>query len=106
MLDWHTGQKTELLQGSIVIEDFLREASFRLRALSLPAASECVCVCVRMCVNYERDCPRDNSSPLPVRITKFVPEVQKTLVKIHIAFVFVMFNLKLQISLCPVCIPE
>ena len=60
MLDWHTRKKTELLQGSIVIEDFLPEASFRLRTLSLPA-SECLCVCVGVCGS--RVCPYKLESP-------------------------------------------
>ena len=47
-----------------------------LRLLSLPAS---VCVCVHVC--QTRVCPRDNS-PIPVRSTKFRPEVQSTLVKI------------------------
>ena len=31
-------------------------------------------------------CPQNNSSPIQARITKFGPEVQNTLVKIHIVF--------------------
>ena len=43
--------------------DFLPEASFGPRVLSLPAS---VCVCVRQ----SRVCPRDNLSPIKARITK------------------------------------
>ena len=59
----------------------LPEASFGLRVLSLPA-SVCVSVCLSVC--QSRVCPRDNSSPVQPRITKFGPEVRKTLVKIPI----------------------
>ena len=64
---------------------FLPEASFGLRVLPLPA---CVCVrlsvclCVRPCVRQSWACPRDNSLAVKARITKFGPEMEKTLVKI------------------------
>ena len=60
---------------------FLPEASFGLRVLSLPAS---VCLYVCLCVHQSRACPRDNSSPVQARITKFGPKVYKTLVKILI----------------------
>ena len=58
---------------------FLPEASFGLRVLSLP---ECVYVC--LCVCQSLVCPRDNSGPVPARITKFGLQMQKTLVKVPI----------------------
>ena len=58
---------------------FLPEASFGLRVLSLPA---CVCVCLSVCQSLA--CPRDNSGPIQARITKFGPNMQKTLVKVPI----------------------
>ena len=64
---------------------FLPEASFGLRVLSLPA-SVCVCVCVSVCLSVcqSRVCPRDNSSPVQTRITKFGAQMQNTLVKVPI----------------------
>ena len=59
----------------------LPEASFGLRVLSLPA---CVCVCVRVSVRQSSACPCNNSSTVQARITKFGPEMEKTLVKIPI----------------------
>ena len=56
---------------------FLPEASFGLRVLSLPVS---VCVCVYQSLA----CLHDNSSPVQARITKFGPEKQNTLVKIPI----------------------
>ena len=43
----------------------------------------CVCVCVRLCVCVYQSlaCPRDNSSPVRARTTKFGQEMQKTLIK-------------------------
>ena len=58
---------------------FLPEASFGLRVLSLPAY---VCLCVRQ----SWASPSNNSSTIQARITKFGPEKQNTLVKIHIVF--------------------
>ena len=49
---------------------FLPDASFGLRVLSLPAS---VCVCVCPSVRQSRAGPRDNSSPVSARITKFEP---------------------------------
>ena len=64
---------------------FLPEASFGLRVLSSPASvGLCVRVCV--CVWQSRACPRDNSSPIQARITKFGPEMQNTLVWVLIVF--------------------
>ena len=63
--------------------------NFGLRVLSLPAstgASVCVCMCVRPCVYQSLACPRDNSSHLQARITKFGVEVQNTLVDVSIVF--------------------
>ena len=60
---------------------FLPEASFGLRVLLLPAS---VCVCVCLCVCQSRVCPRDNSSPVQGRITKFGAQMQNTLVKVLI----------------------
>ena len=57
-------------------QQFLPEASFGLWVLSLPPS---VCPSVRHQV-----CPRDNSSPDQVRITKFGPQMQNTLVKFPI----------------------
>ena len=51
---------------------FLPEASFGLRVSSSPAS---------VCVHQSLACPRDNSSPVQARITKFGPEKQNTLVK-------------------------
>ena len=56
---------------------FLPEASFGLRVLSLPES---------VCVYQSLACPHDNSSPVQARITKFGPEKQNTLVKIPIVF--------------------
>ena len=60
---------------------FLPEASFGLRVLSLPV---CMCVCVRVSVRQSSACPCNNSSTVQARITKFGPEMEKTLVKIPI----------------------
>ena len=60
---------------------FLPEASFGLRVLSSPAS---VGLCV--CVYQSRACPHDDSSPFQARITKFVPEMQNTLVWVPIVF--------------------
>ena len=62
---------------------FLPEASFGLRVLSLPA-SVCVCVSVCLSVCQSRVCPRDNSSPVQARITKFGAHMQNALVKVPI----------------------
>ena len=59
--------------------EVLPEASFGLRALSSP-----VSVCVSVCVCQSLACPRDNLGPVPARIAKFRPMMQKTLVKIPI----------------------
>ena len=50
--------------------------------------SVCVCVCVYVCVCVRQSsvCPDDNLSPAQATITKFGPEVQKTLIKIPIVF--------------------
>ena len=64
-----------------VCHTFLPEACFGLRVLSLPA---CVCVCVRVSVRQSSACPCNNSSTVQARITKFGPEMEKTLVKIPI----------------------
>ena len=42
----------------------------------------CVCVCLSVC--QSRVCPRDNSSPVQARITKFGAQIQNTLVKVPI----------------------
>ena len=42
----------------------------------------CVCVCLSVC--QSRVCPRDNSSPVQARITKFGAQMQNTLVKVPI----------------------
>ena len=42
----------------------------------------CVCVCLSVCQSLA--CPRDNSGPVQARIAKFVPKMQKTLVKVPI----------------------
>ena len=44
----------------------------------------CVCVCLSVCVCQSRVCPRDNSSPVQARITKFRAHMQNTLVKVLI----------------------
>ena len=46
----------------------------------------CVCVCLSVC--QSRVCPRDNSSPVQARITKFGVQMQKTLVKVPIVFLW------------------
>ena len=43
----------------------------------------CVCPSVRRSVRHQV-CPRDNSSPVQARITKFGPKMQNTLVKVPI----------------------
>ena len=55
----------------IALYQFLPEANFGLRVLSLPAS---------------RVCPRDNSLPVQARITKFGAQMQNTLVKVPIVF--------------------
>ena len=50
-----------------------------LRVLSLPA-SVCVSVCQSVCQSL--NCPRNNSRPVQVRLTKFGPKVQNDLVKV------------------------
>ena len=74
-----------ILFASLDLNEFLPEASFGLRVLSLPA-SVCVCVCLSVCpsVCHSLACPRDNSGPVQDRITKFGPKMQKTLVKVPI----------------------
>ena len=67
------------------ISQFLPEASFGLRVLSLPACV-CVCVFVCLCVRQSWACPSDNSSTVQARITTFGPEKQNTLVKIPMFF--------------------
>ena len=49
--------------------NFLPKASIGLRVLSLPA-SVCPSISPSVC---HQVCPRDNSSPIQARITKFVP---------------------------------
>ena len=46
----------------------------------------CVCVCVSVCLSVcqSRVCPRDNSSLVQARITKFGAQMQNTLVKVPI----------------------
>ena len=44
----------------------------------------CVCVCVCLSVCQSRVCPRDNSSPVQARITKFWAQMQNTSVKVPI----------------------
>ena len=46
----------------------------------------CVCPCVRVSVYQSLACPRDNSSAVHARITKFGWETQNTLVKMPIIF--------------------
>ena len=61
---------------------FLPDASIGLRVLSLPAS-------VRPSVSpsaCHQVCPRDNSSPVQVRATKFGPKVLNTLVKIPVVW--------------------
>ena len=74
-------------QSRVNFSNFLPEASYGLRVLSLPA-SVCVCVCVYVCVCVRQSsvCPDDNLSPAQATITKFGPEVQNTLIKIPIVF--------------------
>ena len=67
----------------VQILQFLPEASFGLRVLSLPA-SVCVCLSVCLSVCQSLACPHDNSGPIQARITKFGPKMQKTLVKVPI----------------------
>ena len=45
-----------------------------------------VSVCVCLCVYQPQACLCDNLWPIQARITKFGPEMQNTLVKIHIVF--------------------
>ena len=67
--------------------------SFGLRVLLLPS---------RVCVCQSWAYLRDNSSPVPARITEFVPGVQNTLVRVPIVWgrlpFKVKFNFKFQIS--------
>ena len=46
----------------------------------------CVCVCVSVCLSVCQSlaCPRNNSGPVQARTTKFVQNMQKTLVKVPI----------------------
>ena len=64
--------------------EFLPEASFGLRALSLPA-SFCPSVRLYVCLSESLACPRANSGAVQARITKFGPKMQKTLVRVPIA---------------------
>ena len=64
-----------------LVDLFLPEASFGLWVLSLPA-SVCASVCQSVCQSLA--CPRDNSGPVQVRITKFGPQVQNNLVPIFL----------------------
>ena len=59
----------------------LLQASLGLQVLSLPVSVR-VHVCVCLCVYRSHVCPRDNSSPIQARITKFRSEMQNTLIKI------------------------
>ena len=67
---------------------------------SLPA-SVCPCVCQSVCQSLA--CPYNNSGPVQVRITKFGPKMQKTLVKVSIVLraielaFKVKFNIKVRI---------
>ena len=58
-------------------------ASFGLRVLSLPAGL-CMCAHMCVCVRQHRDYQHHNSSSPYARITQFRPEVQNTLIKIHV----------------------
>ena len=66
-----------------IFEQFLPEASFGLRVLSLPA-SVCLCVSVCVCVRQPRACPRHKSPRIQARTTKFGQKVQNNLVKVPI----------------------
>ena len=60
---------------------FSPEASFGLQVLSLPA-SVCVYVCLSVCQSLA--CLHDNSEPIQARITKFIPKMQTTLIKVPV----------------------
>ena len=57
----------------------LPEANFSLRVLSSPA-SVCLSVCPCVYVYQSLACPHDIPSQVQAGITKFVPEMQNTLV--------------------------
>ena len=57
----------------------------------------CVCVSVCLCVCQSRVCPRDNSSPVQARITKFGAQMQNTLVKVPIVLWVIDLDLQGQI---------
>ena len=52
-----------------------------------------------VCACQLQTCPHDNSLPVAARITKFVPEVQNTLVKIPIVLGVVELDPKGEIQL-------
>ena len=68
-----------------VTQDFLLEASFGRRVLSLPAP---VCLSIHLSVCQSQVCPHDNSSLVQAKSTKFRPEVENTLVKILIVLLY------------------
>ena len=75
-------------KNAVIMEtvfDFLPEASFGLRVLSL-SASVCLCVSVCVCVRQPRACPCHKSSRVQARTIKFGQKVQKNLVKVHNVF--------------------
>ena len=56
-------------------------------------AVACVCPCGRQ----SRACPHDNLWLVPARITKFEPDMQNILGKIHIALGLIDLDLQVQI---------
>ena len=79
--DTHPAISHKLLWNAPIYQDittaqFLSEAGFGLRILSLPA-SVCVSVCV--CVLQPFACPHDNSGPVQAGIAKFGPGVRNNL---------------------------
>ena len=59
----------------------------------------CIWVFIGLCVSRSQVCLRDNLWPVQVRITKFGPKVQSTLVKVPIVLGVIDLDLEGQISL-------
>ena len=78
------------------VSQFLPEASLGLWVLPLPAS---VCGSMGLSVYPSRVCLHNNSSPVEARITYFGPEMQNTLVKIHIHLWLIDFDFRGQILL-------
>ena len=71
------------ISGTKIIPSSQKSSVFT-RGQFWPPGIVVACVFVCVCVYQSLACPHDNSSPVQVRITKFGPEKQNTLVKIPI----------------------